>query len=184
MEDVDCRVGTGVAGCSRSRVASCDAAFPSSMMLARRTVETLPCGVKPPYSPCIQLSRLEPAHPGVRWRWSRPVTWLRTSAPRAWRESSVDSHRDRAAESRDPIDRPYRVLALWPPPWRTDEPSLPCDRNTALRAHPCTPSANPLRTSVSQLRQMPQASISLSEVQTPSTFILEKRTISPVALLA
>jgi hypothetical protein len=66
------------------------------------------------------------------------------------RESSFDSRPDRAARSRNRTNRPYRMLALRPPPWRTDEPALSSDRNTALRAHPCTPSANPLLTSVSQ----------------------------------
>ncbi len=184
MEEVDCRVGTGTAGCSRSSVPVRDTACPSSMMLAYRTVETVLRGVKPPYHPCVQRFRLESAHSGVRRRgsWpSSPAMWFQSRAPCTRIESSIDSHRDRAAKSRNPTDRPYRVLALQPPPWRTDEPALPCDRNTALRAHPCTPSANPLLTSVSQLRWIPQASISLSEVQTPRTFIREKRTVPPVA---
>jgi hypothetical protein len=132
MEDVDCLVGIGIAGYSRSNVLARDVACSSSAVLAHRNDETVICGLKPPLHPCIEFVRVEP-----------PV-WLATPARRARMESSIDSSPDRIAKNRNHIDRPCRVPSLRPPPWRTDEPVLPCDRHAALRARPCTPLANPL----------------------------------------
>jgi hypothetical protein len=70
-----------------------------------------------------------------------------------------------------------------PPPWRRVVPALPCGRRTALRAHPCVPSANPLpnlrvtaRTDASGIHQP------VSSADSSRTFIREKRTVPLVAL--